>query len=210
MSGTGGSAKGRIKAFFLDNVGVVVTAKQLQEVAQPVSEWARRVRELRDEEGWPIITHHDSADLSPGQYMLERLPDETPPKGFQRGISQKLRAEVLDRDGFTCQMCGKAAGEIDEETGRKVRLHIGHIVDKSLGGRDELGNLRTLCSTCNQGAKNVTAEKPSAIWLLAQVRRAGVEEQSVVYEFLRKKFGLSVWHGDPSRARVTDETDLSP
>jgi hypothetical protein len=183
------SAKSRIKAFFLENVGVVVTAKQLQEAAAPVSEWARRVRELRDEEQWPIITNHDSAELKPGEYMLTALPSENPNIDFQRGISQKLRAEVLDRNGFTCQTCGKTPGEIDPETGRKVRLHIGHIVDKNYGGKDELSNLRTLCSTCNQGAKNLTQEKPSTIWLLSQVRRAGRDEQLALYEWLKTKYG---------------------
>jgi len=107
---------------------------------------------------------------------------------FARGISAKLRAEVLDRNGFTCQMCGLTPGEIDPATGRKVRLHLGHIKDKDLGGKDELANLRTLCSTCNQGAKNITTEKPTTIWLLSQVRRAGQDEQKAVYEWLSKKF----------------------
>jgi 5-methylcytosine-specific restriction endonuclease McrA len=108
---------------------------------------------------------------------------------FARGVSAKLRAEVLDRNGFTCQGCGLTPGEIDPATGRKVRLHIGHIKDKSLGGKDELGNLRAFCSTCNQGAKNVTTEKPTVIWLLSQIRRAGQDEQRAAYDWLRKKFG---------------------
>ncbi|MFY9642107.1 MAG: HNH endonuclease [Rhodomicrobium sp.] len=107
---------------------------------------------------------------------------------LERAISARLRAAVLDRDGFTCQMCGLAPGDIDPSTGRKVRLHLGHIIDKSLGGKNELSNLRALCSTCNQGAKNVTAEKPSAIWLLSQIRRAGIEEQRAVLAWLKKKF----------------------
>jgi len=85
-------------------------------------------------------------------------------------------------------MCGLCPGDIDPATGRKVRLHIGHIKDKSLGGKDELSNLRALCSTCNQGAKNITSEKPTAIWLLGQVRRAGQDEQKAVYDWLRAKF----------------------
>jgi hypothetical protein len=153
-----------------------------------VSEWARRVRELRDEEGWPITTHNDSAALKPGQYILTALPPEKRDIAFQRGISAKLRAEVLDRNGFTCQMCGLTPGDIDPATGRKVRLHIGHIKDKSLGGKDELSNLRALCSTCNQGAKNITGEKPTAIWLLSQVRRAGQDEQRALFDWLQKKF----------------------
>ena len=86
-------------------------------------------------------------------------------------------------------MCGLTPGDIDSYTGRKVRLHIRHIKDKSLGGKDELSNLRALCSTCNQGAKNVTGEKPTAIWLLSQVRRAGQEERGSVFDWLSRKFG---------------------
>ncbi len=85
-------------------------------------------------------------------------------------------------------MCGLTPGEIDPATNRKVRLHIGHIKDKTLGGKDELSNLRALCSTCNQGAKNITPEKASVIWLLAQVRRSGQDEQLAVYNWLRRKY----------------------
>jgi len=178
----------RIRQFFLANIGKVVTSLQIRDAAGlSVSEWARRVRELR-EVGWPILTNNDSANLKPGQYLLERMPPESA-LTFSRAISAKLRAEVLDRNGSTCQMCGATPGEIDSATGRKVRIHIGHIKDKSLGGKDELSNLRALCSTCNQGAKNITAEKPSAIWLLSQVRRAGMADQRRVYDWLRRKFG---------------------
>ena len=166
----------------------MVTSIQIRDSAgTSVSEWARRVRELREDEGWKILTHHDSTELKPGQYLLTEEPPETTIT-FTRAISAKLRAEVLDRNGFTCQMCGLTPGDTDPATGRKVRLHMGHIKDKSLGGKDELSNLRALCSTCNQGAKNVMSEKPTAIWLLSQIRRAGQDEQRAVFEWLRKKF----------------------
>jgi hypothetical protein len=165
-----------------------VNSVQLRDAAgTDVSEWARRVRELREDEGWLILSHNDSSELKPGQYLLKELPPEK--VSFARRISKKLQAEVLDRNGFTCQMCGLTPGEIDPNTGRKVRLHLGHIKDKNLGGKDELSNLRALCSTCNQGAKNITSEKPSTIWLLSQVRRAGQDEQRAVLNWLRKKFG---------------------
>lgn len=183
------SVKARLRQFFLEHVGEVVTSRDLAAVAAPASEFARRTRELRDEEGWPIRTHHDDGRLRPGEYRLEGLPPERKDVRFERGISQRLRAEVLDRNGFTCQSCGLTPGELDPVTGRKVRLHIAHIVDKALGGKDEASNLRTFCSSCNQGAKNVTAEKPTAIWLLSQVRRANIEDQQAVREWLNKKFG---------------------
>ena len=183
------SAKDKLRAYFLDHIGLVVTSNQLKDAVGPnVSEWARRVRELRDEEGWPILTHNDIATLKPGQYLLNEEPPEHPDVAFKRGLSAKLRAEVIDRNGFTCQMCGLTPGDIDPATGRKVRLHVGHIVDKSLGGKDELSNLRALCSTCNQGAKNITAERPGAVWLLSQIRRAGMDEQRAIYNWLKKKF----------------------
>ncbi|MBT9331321.1 HNH endonuclease [Paracidobacterium acidisoli] len=182
-------SKERIRRFLAANVGKVVTSIQLRDAAgSSVSEWARRVRELREDEGWKILTHHDSVDLKPGEYLLSENPPEKQVR-FGRGISAKLRAEVLDRNGFTCQMCGLTPGDIDPFTRRKVRLHIGHIKDKNLGGKDELSNLRALCSTCNQGAKNITGEKPTTIWLLSQIRRAGQDEQKAVFEWLSKKFG---------------------
>lgn len=182
-------SKERIRRYLLAHVGEVITSKQLRDAAgKGVSEWARRVRELREQEGWPIITHNDSVDLKPGQYIMTEKPPEKPAVAFAQGISAKLRAEVLDRNGFTCQMCGLTPGDIDPATGRKVRLHIGHIKDKSLGGKDELSNLHALCSTCNQGAKNITGEKPTGLWLLSQIRRAGQDEQRAVFDWLRKKF----------------------
>ena len=48
------SVKERLKRFFLQHQGQIVNAQQLQEVAAPNTEWARRIRELRGDEGWPI------------------------------------------------------------------------------------------------------------------------------------------------------------
>jgi 5-methylcytosine-specific restriction endonuclease McrA len=184
-------SKERIRQFLLANKGRVVTSIQIRDAAgSGVSEWARRIRELREDEHWPILTHNDTTELKPGQYLLTADPPLKPAVSFSRAISAKVRAEVLDRNGFTCQMCGLTPGDIDPTTGRKVRLHIGHIKDKSLGGSDDAWNLRALCSTCNQGAKNVMTEKPTAIWLLSQIRRAGLDEQKAVFVWLRKKFGV--------------------
>ena len=118
-------SKERIRQFLLANIGKVVSSIQIRDaVGLSVSEWARRLRELR-EVGWPILSHNDSLELKSGEYILEREP---PAKVVvARSISAKLRAEVLDRNGFTCRMCGLTPGDIDPATGRKVRLHIGHI-----------------------------------------------------------------------------------
>lgn len=182
-------SKEKVRRFLLANIGRVIESHELQAAAGGAVQYSRRLRELRDEEGWPILSHNDTSRLRPGQYLLKERPSKYRGANFARGISAKLRAEALDRNGFTCQMCGLTPGDTDPATRRKVRLHVGHIVDKSHGGKDELANLRALCSTCNQGAKNITAEKPSEIWLLSQIRRAGQDEQRAAFDWLRKKFG---------------------
>ncbi|HEY5330668.1 MAG TPA: HNH endonuclease signature motif containing protein [Acidobacteriaceae bacterium] len=108
---------------------------------------------------------------------------------FSRSIPSQLRTEVLERMDSFCEMCGATSDDIDDTTGQKVWLRIEHVVSKKLGGRDELSNLRARCSTCDRGIKQIAVEKPSAIWLLSQVRRAGQDEQRSVLAYLLNKFG---------------------
>lgn len=174
-------------------------SEELREVAGGITEWARRVRELRTEEGYHIQTHNDRSDLKPGQYLLE---DPKPRPAFERAISKETRAFVLDRNGFTCQMCGAVAGEPHPyDVSRKTRLHLGHVIDKSQGGTDDASNLRALCSVCNEGASNLTLDRPSAQKLLIQVRRAKGADQVELLKWLIQKF--------PTQARELLERDNS-
>jgi HNH endonuclease len=179
-------ARAKLRTYFLGNIGRVMDSHELSEASGGTSEWARRVRELRDHEGYQILTHNDRSELKPGQYLLLN-PKPTP--AFERSISKELRALVLDRNGFTCQMCGAVAGEAHPyDQRRKTRLQIGHIIDKSMGGKDEAGNLKAICSVCNEGAKNLTLDRPSLQKLLIQVRRATGADQLEVLRWLHKKF----------------------
>jgi hypothetical protein len=163
-----------------------MNSEELREASGGISEWARRVRELRDEEGFQILTHNDRSDLKPGQYLLVFAK---PIPAFARTISKETRALVLDRNGFTCQQCGAVAGEPHPyDIERKTRLHIGHIVDKSMGGSDDAGNLRAVCTVCNEGSKNLALDRPSVQKLLIQIRRATGEDQLKVLEWLLSKF----------------------
>ncbi len=178
-------SKDKLRAFFLNNVGVLLNSDMLREVADS-SEWARRVRELRNEEGYDILTHKDRSDLKPGQYILSSLDKRE--AAFERGISKETRAYVIDRDGNTCQMCGVAAGEIHPFDGRPARMQLGHVIDKTKGGSDDADNLKLLCSLCNEGASNLTLIRPDAMSLLIQTRRAPSKAQLDVLAWLIKKF----------------------
>lgn len=187
MAGKRGSgARAKLRAFLLQNIGRVLDSEELRMASGNASEWARRVRELRNEEGYQILTHNDRSDLKPGQYLLASA---VPAPAFARGISKEIRAFVLDRNGFTCQMCGAVAGEPHPaDPARKTRLHIGHVVDKSMGGDDTPANLRAICSVCNEGARNLTLDRPSLQKLLVQVRRATGSDQLEVLRWLIRKF----------------------
>ena len=62
------------------------------------------------------------------------------------------------------------------------------MIDKSMGGSDDPGNLRAVCSVCNEGAANITLDRPQSQKLLAQIRRAPAVEQVKVMEWLVQKF----------------------
>lgn len=178
-------ARDKIREYFIANVGKIIMTKQIRKVAG-ISEYARRIRELRDEEGYQILSHNDRADLKPGQYILEAL--ERRPV-VARNINPQLRNEILERNGYTCQRCGNGPGDADPfSPGRKIRLHIDHILPISQGGTDTKENLRVLCSACNQGKSNVQPPSETALNILAKIRKLGRSEQLEIYEILRKKF----------------------
>ena len=178
-------SRAKLRSHFLNNIGRIMGSDELRTVAG-TSEWARRIRELRDEEGFQILTHNDRSNLKPGEYLLET--DILQP-AFGREISKETRAFVLDRNGFTCQMCGAVAGEPHPfDLSKKTRLHIGHIIDKIMGGTDDPSNLKAICSVCNEGASNITLTRPDLQKLLIQVRRATNGDQLEILKWLIQKF----------------------
>jgi hypothetical protein len=175
-------SKDKIRKFFEEHVGEVVTTKEIRKLTR-ISEYARRIRELRDDEGMQIFSHNDRADLKPGEYILVSL--ERVPR-FSHKIDKVQRARILERNGLTCAMCGVTAGDPDPYTlGRKIRLHIDHINPDGLSV-DE--NLRVLCNNCNEGRSNLAIPPaPNTLSILRQIRKLPRGEQTRILEELRKK-----------------------
>lgn len=179
-----------ILEFLKENVGRVIDGSEIREASGRASEWARRVRELRDEKGYRILTHKDRADLKQGQYLMMSAEPDAKYVFGSRGISKETRAFVLERNGYTCQMCGLGASDPDPlREGRKVLLVLGHIIDKSKGGKDTPSNLRAVCSSCNEGLQAISPPKPNRLELLKQVRRATVDDQMHLLDWLLAKYG---------------------
>ena len=181
-------SKQRILDYLLANVGRVISHEELQQASGGAAEWGRRVRELRDEEGYQILSHKDRVSLKPGEYLLETSKRRP---AFKRGISKETRAYVYERNGHTCQKCGIAAGDADPyHPQRTVRLTLGHIKDKSTGGEDTPTNLRAECTNCNEGLQNASPPKADRIQLLALLRRAAIDDQEAALDWMLSKFRL--------------------
>ena len=73
----------------------------------------------------------------------------------RKAISKRMRFEVLKRDSFTCQYCGKQPPD--------TVLHLDHIKPVSKGGKNTMLNLVTSCVDCNLGKSDVELSDDSAI-----------------------------------------------
>lgn len=73
----------------------------------------------------------------------------------RKPLSKKQRFEVLKRDRFTCQYCGRQAPD--------VVLNVDHIKPVSKGGTNDITNLVTSCFDCNQGKKDRELSDDSAV-----------------------------------------------
>lgn len=74
-------------------------------------------------------------------------------KKYQRSlVTPSLRYDVMQRDNFTCVLCGATQKD-------GIKLHVDHIRPVSKGGKTEMDNLRTLCSTCNIGKSDKYSEE---------------------------------------------------
>lgn len=190
----GKSARHRILELFLSKVGQKVTKEEIIAVAQ-IAEWARRVRELRDEMGYRILSHKDRpGELKPGEYVLaSESPD---PAAKARRIGKDQRFRILDRDGHRCRSCGGTAGDVHPlDPSRTVKLVVDHVYPISTAEKygidpyaDE--NLQTLCDVCNEGKWNKFSGRigKAQLNVEALVRHAPLEEQRRVYKHLKNIF----------------------
>ncbi len=137
------SVKAKLLAYLRANVGKPVTIEELRYLAGDKSEWARRVRELRTEDGWPIFTRMQGRpDLPVGSYVLDE--DKQAPE-HDRHIPDDVRITVLERDRFACRHCGWTREQLRVEDPRKF-LELHHLEHHGHGGANTVENLVTLCN----------------------------------------------------------------
>ena len=102
------------------------------------------------QKGWPLATPErvswwiDRVYAHNGWQLYRAQPKAESRKDERAKLTPQLRSKVLARDNYSCVQCGASPN-----TG--AWLHVDHIVPIAKGGRTELWNLQTLCSTCNYG-----------------------------------------------------------
>jgi len=63
-------------------------------------------------------------------------------------VSESRRLEVFMRDKFICQYCDS-----------KIMLTVDHVIPRSKGGTNDMGNLKTACKSCNSDKADLTLEE---------------------------------------------------
>lgn len=134
------------------------------------------------------MTYDRNADaLARTSTRTVKRPPPTPRN--PRNISPKMRAFVLERDGFKCRRCG--AGPND------ARLVVDHVVPVAKGGTAEPKNLQVLCDPCNAGKG---AAEPHAHDLHGPPPPR--TQPRVVSEQAREAHGLSRFQPQPDGCRA--------
>ena len=88
-------SKEKIKKFLLANIGRVIESHELQAAADGAVQYSRRLRELRDEEGWPILSHNTTLQiLNRANTYCGKRP--------KKAAASRLRAAYPQSCGLRC------------------------------------------------------------------------------------------------------------
>lgn len=138
-------ARRRLLLYLQSNVGIPVHATELEVVAS-ISEYARRVRELRTEEGYAIATRYTGRPDLPGNwYVLESVERVAEP--HDRRIQPEVQKLVYERDANTCRLCGGTIEHWVKPGSSMLELH--HIQNHAARGSNLASNLIVLCNVCH-------------------------------------------------------------
>ncbi len=138
------SGKSRIREYLRDKTGEPVKSDRLARISG-ISEYARRVRELRNEEGFVIDSTRTREELGQNDYFMVEIQNVD----IKSRITAQTRFEQLERKDC-CEVCGR---DQENEGVRYMEVdHIESFVDyDDPNAVNDPSNLRTLCNECHHG-----------------------------------------------------------
>jgi hypothetical protein len=104
------------------------------------------------------------AGLEPATYGLKELRNRARRRAGV--VSERLRAEVIARDGYVCQHCGRVVRDRDRryQTIAPDNIEIDHVVPLAEGATTTIENLVVSCMGCNKkkGGRSLTPLEETA------------------------------------------------
>ena len=138
------SGKGRIREYLRDKIGEPVKSERIGRVSG-IGQYARRIRELRNEEGFVIDSTRTREELGQNDYFVKEVRDVQE----KNRITAQTRYEQLEEQD-TCKVCGRG---VDHPEVRYMEVdHIESFIDfDDPVAVNDPENLRTLCNQCHHG-----------------------------------------------------------
>jgi hypothetical protein len=200
------SVAARIEAFFLNNIGLVVTRDQILKVAKdPVTgeareNWHQRVSELRTDKGYTVLSWRDTTGLGVQEYLMPHVERRT--KAGKRVLPTKVCwTEVLNRAANCCewiedgQKCGLAQNSIDPIGGGTVKLTPDHVTPHSIDPNTDISDAaqwKALCGRHQVMKKNYWDSGTGKINLSGILQSVGEKQKHEALQFLLRYFGYEL------------------
>lgn len=196
------SVSARIEAFFLNNLGKVVTREQILRVARDSNgtepeNWHQRLSELRTDKGYTILSSRDTKDLASQEYLMPDASRRTTAKKrvLPTAVCWK---QVLTRADHRCewaadgQKCGLQNGDKDPIGGGTVKLTPDHVTPHSINpdsDPNEPGQWHALCGRHQVMKKNYWDSASGKINVIGILQSVGEKQKKESLDFLLNYFG---------------------
>lgn len=192
------SGRERIKQFFFDNIELVITTDQLQDVASmnydgQYENWHQRLSELRTDKGYTILSRRDRDWLGQGEYVMPHK-EQADRADKRTHIEDEIWEEVLERADYECEWedCELSDGDIDPVSGGEVELTPDHQIPHDSDGQVEADNpdhWQALCGRHQVMKKNYWDDTTGKLNYMAIVQSAPKDEKRDIYDYLQRYFG---------------------
>ena len=199
------SIRARIEAFFLDNLGKIVTREQLLEVAtdprtgRTPENWHQRLSELRTDKGYTILSWRNRGELRVSEYLMPNAERRATAAKRTRPLAATWR-QVLESHDHRCAWaegevrCGLRDGDIDPVGGGTVKLtpdhRTPHVLHAEADPRDP-SKWQPLCGRHQVMKKNYWDDETGWLNVTAIIQSSSDLQKRQAYEFLKRYFGDS-------------------
>ncbi|MFM0294998.1 hypothetical protein P0D68_17810 [Paraburkholderia sp. RL17-380-BIE-A] len=196
----------RLEAFFLDNVGKIVTNEDLKNVAKnpdtgvEPENWHQRLSELRVNSGYTILSKRDRSFLDVGEYLM-LSNEKRAGAGARVKPSTTTWQAVLERSKNACEWteggiaCGLKEGEVDFVGGGTVKLTADHMVPHSVNPNPDPNNpadWQALCGRHQVVKKNYWDTGTGKLNTIAIMQSLPAKEKQAALSFLADYFHVDV------------------